>query len=64
MLAKLGIDTVTVEKVLNHTLGGVAAVYNRYNYDNEKKAALLKLERHLDQIIVGPKPDKVVALSS
>jgi len=43
MLARLGIAVQVVEKVLNHRSGsirGVAAVYNRYEYGDEKRAAL------------------------
>ena len=42
-MAQLGIAPHVVEKVLNHTSGqisGVAAVYNRYGYDDEKRRAL------------------------
>jgi integrase len=42
-MARLGIAPHIVEKVLNHKSGvisGVAAVYNRYGYDREKRDAL------------------------
>ncbi len=42
-MAKSGVAPHIVEKVLNHTTGeisGVAAVYNRYAYTDEKRAAL------------------------
>lgn len=42
-MAKMGIAPYVVEKVLNHvsgTISGVAAVYNRYGYDAEKRDAL------------------------
>ena len=42
-LARLGIEPHVIEKVLNHRSGiiaGVAAVYNRYAYEQEKRAAL------------------------
>jgi integrase len=44
-MARLGIPPHVVEKVLNHKTGiisGVAAVYNRYGYDLEKRDALEK----------------------
>jgi integrase len=44
-MARLGIVPHVVEKVLNHKSGiisGVAAVYNRYGYDLEKRDALEK----------------------
>ncbi|WP_338445848.1 tyrosine-type recombinase/integrase [Pelagerythrobacter marensis] len=42
-MARLGVAPHVVEKVLNHisgTISGVAAVYNRYGYDKEKRDAL------------------------
>lgn len=39
-----------VERVINHTLGGVAGVYNRYEYLAEKKAALRVWAEHLTEI--------------
>ena len=39
-----------VERVLNHKIGGVAGVYNRYEYFAEKKAALRIWADHLRQI--------------
>ena len=42
-----------VERILNHVQRGFAAVYNRYSYDKEKRAALLKWERALSEIVVG-----------
>jgi integrase len=44
-MARLGVAPHVVEKVLNHKSGiisGVAAVYNRYGYDLEKRDALEK----------------------
>lgn len=42
-MARAGVAPHVVEKVLNHmsgTISGVAAVYNRYGYDREKREAL------------------------
>ncbi|MAH83533.1 MAG: hypothetical protein CBB68_04120 [Rhodospirillaceae bacterium TMED8] len=42
-MARMEIAPHVVEKILNHTtgiIGGVAAVYNRYGYDKEKRRAL------------------------
>jgi integrase len=42
-MARAGVAPHVIEKVLNHisgTISGVAAVYNRYGYDTEKRAAL------------------------
>ncbi|MFC4291359.1 tyrosine-type recombinase/integrase [Sphingorhabdus arenilitoris] len=50
-MARAGIAPHVVEKVLNHisgTISGVAAVYNRYGYDAERRAALDKWGSFLD----------------
>ncbi len=50
-MARLGIAPHVVEKVLNHisgTISGVAAVYNRYGYDAERREALDKWGGFLD----------------
>lgn len=44
-MARLKVPPHVVEKILNHTSGtfsGVAGVYNRYGYDDEKREALNK----------------------
>jgi hypothetical protein len=40
----------TVERVINHKLGGVAGVYNRYEYLSEKKKALRLWADHIAAI--------------
>ena len=53
-MAKLGIAPHVIEKVLNHSTGaisGVAAVYNRYGYAEEKRAALETWARTLEAIV-------------
>ena len=50
-MARAGIAPHVVEKVLNHisgTISGVAAVYNRYGYDAERREALDKWGSFLD----------------
>jgi integrase len=39
-MARLGVDDIVVERVLGHRIGGIKAVYNRYRYLDEKRAAL------------------------
>ena len=44
-MARLGVAPHVVERVLNHTsgsLGGVAGIYNRFGYQPEMRAALLR----------------------
>jgi hypothetical protein len=52
--------------VLNHKSGsirGVAAIYNRYNYGAEKRAALEAWGRSLDALISGAPAGNVVELA-
>ena len=55
-MARAGIAPHVVEKVLNHisgTISGVAAVYNRYGYDAERREALDKWGSFLDGLGQG-----------
>ena len=57
--ARLGVAPQVVEAILNHksgTIRGVAAVYNRYDYFAEKRAALDLWGRHVEAL-VGNTPD-------
>ena len=61
-LAQLGIAPHVADRVLNHTAGtirGVAATYNRFQYLEERKAALDDWGRQVEQLVHG-KPDNVV----
>lgn len=52
-LAKLGVQQAVTEKILNHISGiisGVAAVYNRHDYADEKRDALEKWGRRLAEL--------------
>lgn len=49
-MAKLKVSPYIVEKILNHvsgTFSGVAGVYNRYGYDDEKREALQIWENYV-----------------
>lgn len=53
-MARLGVAPHVVERVLNHvsgTFAGVAGIYNRFQYENDMRAALLKWEDHLISIL-------------
>jgi integrase len=66
-MAGLGIAPHVVEAVLNHksgTIKGVAAVYNRYSYGAEKRAALEAWARALDAIVTGKPAGNVVELAA
>ena len=65
-LARLGIAPHVADRVLNHTAGtirGVAATYNRFQYLEERKAALDSWGRQVEQLVRG-KPDNVVQFAN
>jgi integrase len=63
-MARLGIAPHVADRVLNHqagTIRGVAAVYNRFEYLDERKAAL-EAWGHYVEALICPVPSNVVAL--
>ncbi len=63
-MARLNIAPHVVDKVLNHsggTIRGVAAVYNRFAYLDERRAALEAWGRFITAV-VSEKPKNVIAL--
>jgi integrase len=52
-MTSIGIERLTVSKILNHTEGGVTRVYDRHSYDREKRTAVLKWEKHLNRLLTG-----------
>lgn len=65
-MARLGIPVVDIEAVLNHVSGtkaGVAGIYNRHSYENEKRRALEAWARCIGDLAEG-KPNNVVQLET
>lgn len=63
-MARLGVAEHTLRRILNHapaSTSGVTAVYNRYAYLAEKRAALDLWARHVEALI-GRERDNVVRL--
>ncbi len=54
-MTSAGIPRFIVSKILSHFEPGVTAVYDRHSYDGDKRAALLKWDRRLAEIIPGGK---------
>lgn len=52
-MRKLGIDRLTVSKVLNHAESGITQVYDRYGADAEKRDALERWAGRLLSIVEG-----------
>jgi len=64
-MARLRVAPHVIEKLLNHTtgaLGGLAGVYNRFGYDEEKRHALETWAAHLERLATGEAADNVVPL--
>jgi integrase len=64
-MAALRTPPHVIEAVLNHasgTIKGVAAVYNRYSYSDEKRAALGAWGRRVERLATGEAVSNVVAL--
>jgi len=56
IMAKMGIAPHVVDRILNHTAGtirGVAAVYNRHAYLDERRVALEAWARRVDALVNG-----------
>jgi integrase len=62
-MTSIGIGRLVVSKILNHAEPGITAVYDRYSYDAEKRAALAAWGARLEEIIgTRRSPENVVAL--
>ena len=59
----MGINRLTVAKILNHAEHEVTAVYDRHSYDQEKRQALDAWGPRLEKIVTGTrKTGKIVSL--
>ena len=66
-LARLGVQLPVVEKLLNHTSGsfaGVAGVYQRHNFSDEKRHALERWGAHVADLVAGGRSPNVVRLET
>jgi len=62
-MTAIGVERLTVSKILNHAEGGVTKIYDRHSYDNEKRVAMIKWDRHLQRLLTGAADEpKVVQL--
>jgi integrase len=62
-MTKLGIPRLHVEKVLNHSTGDIAEVYDRHDYFPEKRAALEKWSQHLAKLTAAEQRTAVLGNS-
>jgi integrase len=64
-ITKMGVNRLTVSKILNHVETGVTAVYDRHGYDAEKRHALETWSARLEEIVTGkPATSNVVSLAT
>jgi integrase len=61
-MARLGVDRVVIGKVLNHAENEVTAVYDRHQYDREKRRALEVWGERLAAIIEPKNPTNIVSI--
>jgi integrase len=65
MVGDLGVEPHVVEAVINHASGhksGVAGIYNRARYDEQKKKALLVWSNYVETLVTPKKKSKVASL--
>ncbi len=62
LMVRAGVRPDIAERVLGHVIPGVAGVYDRYDYAEEKRAALVRLAEQLDQIIKDTNCSNLVML--
>lgn len=56
-IARLGFSNEVIGRVLNHTVQGVTAIYNRYRYDDQVEEALTSWADLLENEILKIQPD-------
>ena len=61
-LGRLGVPPHVAELLINHVKGGVQAVYDRYSYEGEKRAALALWADHVTAAVEG-RASKVLPLT-
>ena len=64
-MAELGVAPHIIEAVLNHVgghKGGTAGIYNRANYEPQKRAALERWAAHVEALVSGKRAGTVVKL--
>jgi hypothetical protein len=63
-LQRLGVRLEVTEAVLNHVSGSrgdIVGVNQRHRYENEKRDALERWGRHVDEIVSGETRGKVIS---
>jgi hypothetical protein len=63
LMKRAGVSTDISERCLAHVIGGVRAVYDRYDYLREKRDAFDRLAALVERIVHPPTGNVVVDLS-
>jgi integrase len=53
-LQRIGVALPVIEKALNHKMQGVMKIYNRHDYLDERREALLKWSAHIEKLVTPP----------
>jgi integrase len=65
-LAALGVQLPVIERCVNHvsgSFGGVAGVYQRHEFSDEKREALARWAKHIQNLVAG-RPANVIAMAN
>ena len=63
-VASTGVGRFVVARLLGHADRAITSVYDKYSYDNEKRAALMRWDACLREIVTGQKSSNVIPLPS
>lgn len=61
-IAEAGAGRFIIARILNHADGSITAVYDRFEYVNEMRAALMRWAARLTEIVTGEASPKVIQL--
>lgn len=64
LMVSAGVPRLVVSKILNHVETGVAAVYDRHSYDQEKRSALDLWGRRWEAILANKRDAKVLTFEA
>jgi integrase len=64
LMSRAGVQPHVAEKVLGHSLGGIAKIYDRHDYTDEKADALERLAALLASIVNPPEGNVLAAAGS
>ena len=59
LMARIGVQTELAERILGHVQPSIVETYNRHDYLEEKRAALAKLARTIELILLPPESNVV-----